>query len=163
MNYLKIKVENITLQTGGTKDEEELVKNIFLNGNTFYYSNKGKLLVNSGNAKKARDEVFNIVLKKIKKFNKKNIILISLNDWETNNYAPARIGISIYILEVSLVNNNKLAFPIRNKINSSIRIFLKPEEYDFKFIKKCTKLVLDKKLKDINKYTYDDLKKLMKN
>ena len=43
---------------------------------------------------------------------------------------------------------DKLALPIRDKKQSNISIYLRPEEFDFGFIKKCSKLVLDKKLVD---------------
>lgn len=160
MTYIKIKINNL-LQTGGNKDEEELIKKIFSNGNIFYYTNKGKLLLNSGNAKDASDKVSEIILKKQKKFKNKNIIAIKLIDWEMNSYAPARIGVTIYIMKVSFIEKNKLALPIRDRKQSNISIYLKPEEFDFGFIKRCSKLVLDKKLTDGIDYTYETLNNML--
>ena len=159
MPYLKWKVKSLN-QVGGN-DEDKLVKKIFSNGNIFYYSNKGKLLLNSGNPKDANDKISELILKKQKKFKNKELIAIKLIDWEMNNHVPARIGITIYIMKVSFISKDKLALPIRDKKQSNISIYLRPEEFDFGLIKKCSKLALDKKLVDNINYTYESLSKML--
>ena len=71
MTYIKIKIFNLN-QSGGNKNdpndiEKKLIIKVFKKGNRFWYNDKCKLLLNSGNPKKA----YNSILKYIKKKKKK--------------------------------------------------------------------------------------------
>jgi len=168
---LKYQLNNLQKQSplfGGQNDNDDIddIADIKLlvqkKGNTFWYNSRGNLLVNTNSDTKAKNELLSILKKNINNYLNKNLINVKIIFWEDNEEVISPIEISIKILTVKSVLG-KIALNKRDKQHSFIRIFLEPDEFNLSDIKKLSKTALDKKLDDGIEYTYDDIKKYLKN
>lgn len=140
-------------------DIKQLVKK---KGNNFWYNTKGQLLVRANNDTKSKNEILSFLKKNINSYLNKDIINAKIKFWENNSEVIAPVEISIKVLTIKRVLG-KIALNKRDKDHSFIRIFLEPNEFNLSDIKNLSKAASDKNFEDYVEYTYDDIKKYIKN
>ena len=158
MLHLRYKVINLNKQIGG--GEKKNHSNVYQKGNAFWFSSKGKLILNSGEPQKAMNSIVKKVHKNFKKYSNKEFINIGIKDWKNNQAVLNPIEISVVIYKI-VGNKDSWNIELRNNDNSYIRFFIKEKEFSHNYFKKLGKAVLEKKYEMGIDYTFEDIKKIL--
>ncbi|AYV83908.1 MAG: hypothetical protein Hyperionvirus13_51 [Hyperionvirus sp.] len=161
--YIKYKSKYFGLkdQMGGEQDLDQVKALIKQKGKNFWYSSSGKLLVNSGSDKESLKGIIKVIQNNPAKYIDKEIIHVRVSIWEDNDTVPAPVALVISVITPRNVNG-KIALNLRDEEKYSLsRFFLEPNEFNLLMMKKIAKIMLDKKLKNDDEYTFKDVKKFL--